>query len=234
MNDQDLDKLFKAQLEDTEVSPPDYIWEQIEAELPQKKKPLLMPLISIAAACICIGFGLFFILKNEKPSPLHKPSLAATPPKEPIAEPAISEEQASPKEGSEWSLAAELPPRKAQTKVYLSAVEQQPLNDADSREEELSEDREAVYLAQNKLYVSQINSISIADHIDIPNIEDIQLATAEATVQLEDRQSSSSLNAGRILNFLIGKVDTYQQNIRFNTDEEGSLKLNISEAITKK
>jgi len=60
------------------------------------------------------------------------------------------------------------------------------------------------------------------------------LATAEATVQLEDRQSSSSLNAGRILNFLIGKVDTYQQNIRFNTDEEGSLKLNISEAITKK
>jgi len=36
------------------------------------------------------------------------------------------------------------------------------------------------------------------------------------------------------LNFLIGKVDTYQQNIRFNTDEEGSLKLNISEAITKK
>ena len=67
MQDKEFDQLFNSKLGNLEVAPSPIVWDNIAAEMDDKKtKPTIMPWLSIAATVLVVlGAGLFFLQKGN-------------------------------------------------------------------------------------------------------------------------------------------------------------------------
>ncbi|MEI5984065.1 hypothetical protein VJ786_04020 [Sphingobacterium sp. PU5-4] len=242
MKDQEFDKIFKDNLRDFEVNPPENLWEKIESALDQEqpakvKKMFPWKTWSIAATLL-LALGFTFKLSQFKEEQVD-------PKKEYLAK--IKEENESPKPdqmvAEKWG--------EPITKEAFESQEAKP----NARTIALKEQsKKAVVIraeSRQQVQVPALQPIETTMELDGPNslTREAEPLTAKSTApqaNLAVEPTEAILNKTeivttkpkqglfvRLLNNVADNINIINKDVEFSEDEEGTIKINLSKLITK-
>lgn len=242
MKDQEFDKIFKDNLRDLEVNPPEYLWEKIESSLDQEqpakvKKMFPWKTCSIAATLL-LALGFAFKLsqfkeeqvdpkkeylakikeENESPKP---DQMVAEKWGEPITKEAFESQEAKP---NARTIALKEQPKKvvvipAESRQQVQVPALQPLETTMELDGPVNLTREAEPLTA-KSTAPQAN-------ITVEPTETIFNKT-----EIASNKSKQGLFV-RLLNNVADNINIINKDVEFSEDEEGTIKIDLSKLITK-
>lgn len=246
MNDKELDKLFKEQLEHYTVPPKKEIWHQIESQLDQEKVVPVRKFGWISYAAMAVGcLGLIALLYNMmQPKPTGdiptnaQKEVSTTPtntvqefsrPAQPVNPVVKRHSRQSEQEGTKTQVAvqkASTPEKKDPINERLSRTEERRLQLVELKPAGLSAPLTADLDVDDKApHEHAISVPPVAPLIDSPETEESMLASSRKPVE--------GIVPG-ILNKISDVLNpTDNATIQFSKDEEGFLRLDIVNSLVK-
>lgn len=241
MQDNEFDKFFKQQFENTEMAPPAGMWSKIEGDLqPAKKKPVKWLWTAASVAAVALTFAL--ALQKPDKIYLHGPALMANKVTHPVGSAQTSMAIVSNPDVGEQP--AELPQSTVDEPVVKNkAVENQgvvslvknnspalqpnpepvrlPIKQTDAKPIEVGVIDEQPMVEHNVVFaMAQTNNV----------VNDLVIGDEPAVAT--ERKSIEGV--GDLLNYVVDKIDKRNKKlIEFNSDEEGTSLVGVNIGFIK-
>lgn len=261
MKDHDLDKMFSDSLKDQEATPPASVWQGIESKLDETKiipmKPKLNWQVWAIAACLLIALGIGLNmpdrqLNNETDQPqvasnevnqveklpnadqqkLELPSTTINQPVEEVISQSMESVLAESKNSTaESTIAIEKTIAKTdkakQDRLALSETKKSFEKIAPASEMEVINAIELNEIDKNKVELSAIEVAPIQPLVNIIENEDVMYA--EVKQQPKKKQTIFT----NILNNIAENINPSNKTVKFSSDDEGTIKVDLFNSIAK-
>lgn len=259
MKDQELDKLFSDGLKDQEITPPASVWQGIENNLdaekivPLKKKNNLQVWFIAASVLLALGIGskLFLFQEDEgvaQPTLIaeHKSAISPEGPKESqqeqasseiIKEKVISEVSKTVEPLNQIASSKATIQIKTRTEGNIKAVEESKVPSMKDESTLVLAPMEEMKVLSN-IHLEEVEqekqvemaSVEVAPIQPLVNIiEQEELMYAETKKQTKKKQTILT----NILNTLSENLNPSSKAVKFNSDEEGTITVDLFNSIAK-
>lgn len=256
MKDQDLDKLFSEGFKDQEVTPPASVWEQIETQLdeqkvlPIQKRNKLFIWTIAASMLLALGItGSIFLMKdnsNQKQAEFAAKAPETTNDLEDKSETTLDISGEPKVQKEEIQVATVMPSRikkpsiKSQTpelskpdvekeSKLIVSVEKEQKRQTPILVKEMSLERniELDEIDQEQIELSAVEVAPIQPLVNIIEKEDVMYA------QSEEKPKKRQTIFTNILNTLTENLNPLDKSVKFSSDEEGNIKIDLHNSIAK-
>ncbi|MGB7526690.1 hypothetical protein [Sphingobacterium cellulitidis] len=259
MKDQELDKLFSDGLKDQEITPPASVWQGIENNLeaekivPLKKKNNLQVWFIAASVLLALGISskLFLFQENEdsaQPSNIaeHKPAII---PEEPIES---QQEQASAEISKVESNSEASNTVKPQNQIASSKTPIQVKSDIEGNIKTVDPEKTSSKKDEPNLVLTPMEEMKVLSNIQLEEVDQekqVEMAAAEVApiqplVNIIEQEELMYAEAKKqpkkkqtiltnILNTLSENLNPSNKPVKFNSDEEGTITVDLFNSIAK-
>lgn len=238
MNDKELDKLFKDQLSDAEVSPSDQIWGEIEKELDRPHKKTIVRKLNWMkyAALLLVTLGVAILLHSRFSEEEIQPTKLAQLSEEQLEVklPPVSVEKAQIESPKTEAIVHQVASNRQVAAKQATAIEEptvEKLTQPFKQEKKLALPN--LSLATVKLPKSESLTTEKVIRRRVVEVEPIRplvdLEEGEETMLANNNSAPNQNIVTGILNKLSNAINTDEQKIvRFSHDEEGSFHIDIN------
>lgn len=250
MKDQEIDKLFADGLRDQEITPAASIWQGIEAKLdeekivPLRKKSTVYVWMIAACLVLALGFTIKMFLFQENTSVESSPTLAQQedPMEEVIAKPIAQAPIPVEKEIAEAPTPVTSKAESQNNEVLLDQTPRRPAKNLALAKVENSE-RENIILPTPALNV--VTTIDMDDIDEKPaDLVAVEVAPIQPLVNIIEHEEVMYAEAKKepkkkqtiftnILNTLSENLNPSNKAVKFSSDEEGTITVDLFNSIAK-
>jgi len=257
MKDQDLDKLFSDNLKDHEITPPTSVWQGIESKLEEEK---IIPIKrnknwqiwTIAACCLlALGFSIKILLFQENKESLNSKEIVLNKeiiqdnssvttidePLQALIEPDLNQKNEDKLVASVEQKSIKKPVRRSFVKEKNQEPEDKTIvfaKSQDSKDKLIPAEKMDIIspielgdIDQNKIELSAVEVVPIQPLVNI--IEQEEIMYAEVKKEPKKKQSIFT----NILNTLTENLNPTSKSVKFSSDEEGTIKIDLYNSIAK-
>ena len=250
MKAEDFDKQIANKLKDSQVTPPDLVWDNIAQALqkPQQKTekkryPFYVRLSLAAAILICMGFALqLFLVKDSKDQqelfsenhPGHHPQ-NSTHAEQSIARNSAEQELLSTPELSQQIVRENKLTRAEDRPKQVNKDESIPQQIKKSNAAIHSEKKRINIVPPGRAYAAQqvqLSKVTLAANHQKPPVKTMpSMEVTYASNQEVQKQKPNLLVL--VLNTLTQNINPTQKELSFNQDDEGTLQVDFSNSLVK-
>lgn len=248
MNNEELDNLFKKELNQSQVSPPDALWDRIEQELNQAKPTPVKTLgwlkyAAVLAFFLSLAVAIYLYRGTIKPA---EKEISAYHSQEQPSHPSPATEETNSTAQHQQVVTSRTDQKQAYDRSALQKSESLPPSVSavrTSRTTPEEEPRPTVHIDEILTETSLLQLTQNTKHDSIPTYRVVEIDPIAPLIEDPEQEDSmlakSPINEDNALPAVIGKIleQVYPEDnkspIRFSKDEEGSIQIDFKNFFAK-